>query len=157
MAFLPSDGNAADEFARRRLVPLRVIALLKSGFLEEAISTAAEICAIDPSVASLLPLQQLVDEAKLLRQRINDKLSLAILFDQYLERYVDDDVFQLMQFAYEDYLQSSGVQRPSELVGLHRGANSAKLIYFLRNIAVPDVMDVSFWLFKRSRDTARRG
>jgi len=151
--YLQIDAAGHDELARRRFVPLRVIALMRSGQIEQAISTAAWACSDDSDIAALLPLRDLVDEAKDVRDKITDKLSLAILFSLYLERREDDDVFQMMQFAYEDYVLSKGVERPSELVGKCDLAETTKLTYFLRNIAVPEVMDVSFWLFKRSRDT----
>ncbi|MBR1208750.1 MULTISPECIES: hypothetical protein [unclassified Bradyrhizobium] len=153
LAFLDFDQATADDLTRRRLVPIKVAALLQLGMLEDAIGVTAWACSHDPDIASLLPLRDMVDQAKRERVSIGDKLSLAILFDVYLERFVDEDAFQFMQFAYEDYLSNCGVQRPSELLGKIAVADTAKAVYFLRNIAVPEVMDVSFWLFKRSRDT----
>jgi hypothetical protein len=153
LEFLNFDQETADDLTRRRLVPIKVAALLQVERLEDAIGVTAWACSHDPDIASLLPLREMVDQAKPQRTNIVDKLSLAILFDLYLERFVDDDAFQLMQFAYEDYLTSCNVQRPSELLGKSDLADTSKVVYFLQNIAIPEVMDVSFWLFKRSRDT----
>lgn len=137
----------------RRLGALLVTAYLKAGKLEEAISKAAEICANDSELATLLPLKELVDEAKRQRGQIKDNLSIAIVLHFYHVRHTDDDVFQLLQFAYEDFILSCGVTRPSDLKNLFDQLDKTKLIYFLKLICVPDVMDVSFWLFKKSRET----
>jgi hypothetical protein len=153
LEFLNFDPATADELTRRRLVPIKVAALLQVDRIENAIAVMAWACSQDPSIASLLPLRDMVDQAKRDRATIDDKLSLAILFDFYLDRFVDDDAFQFMQFAYEDYLSSRNIQRPSELLGKVDPKDLSKVVYFLRNIAVTEVMDVSFWLFKRSRDT----
>jgi hypothetical protein len=99
-----------------------------------------------------LPIRELVNEARLARFSTADKLSLAILLDVHLRRHHDAEAFQPLQFAYEDFVLSRGVQRPSELKP-RCSAERTKLVYFLRHVAVPSVMDVSFWLFKKSRDT----
>jgi hypothetical protein len=143
----------AEDLERQRLAPLLTVALLRSGSFEKAIAACASACAIDIDLASMMPLRGLVDEAKPGRGQLTDHLSLAVLLNIYLEHFPDDDVFQLMQFAYEDFISSRGVERPSELIGKHAVGETARLIYFLRNVAVPEVMDVSFWLFKSSRDT----
>jgi hypothetical protein len=141
-----------EELSSRRLTPLRVSALLTAGRVEQAIATAAWTCAFDPELAVLLPIEELVEEAKLSGFAIQDKLSLAILLDVYLRRYDEGDAFQPLQFAYEDFVTSNGAKRPSD-IARRADVDRTKLIYFLRYIAVPPVMDVSFWLFKRSRDT----
>jgi len=143
----------SNDLERQRLAPLRTMALLRMGRIQEAITACSSACAIDVDLASLMPLQDLVDEAKARREAITDHLSLAILLNMYRERYVEDDVFQLMQFAYEDYIAGKGVQRPSELIAVATVDETERLIYFLRDVAVPEVMDVSFWLFKSSRET----
>ena len=145
-------GPEKSEHLWRRLAPLRVTALLAAGRIDEAIGAAAGTCAFDPELAVLLPIRELVDEARLARFSVADKLSLAILLDVDLRRHDDADVFQPLQFAYEDFVQSRNALRPSELKPSSE-TERAKLIYFLRHVAVPAVMDVSFWLFKRSRDT----
>lgn len=151
LEFMGEQDVNSEAFARRRLAPLRVVALLSLGHLNEALSTTASVCASDPGIALLLPLQDLVDEAR--STKVQDPLSLAITYDLYLERNDDADVFQPLQFAYEDFVLMRGVQRPSELVVNYDPSDKNKLIYFLHQIAVPEVMDVSFWLFKTSRDT----
>jgi hypothetical protein len=142
----------SDEFARRRLAPLQVIAHLRLQRLDHSISAAAWACSIDPDIVTLVPLRDLVDDARTSLTKV-DPLSLSVIYDLYLERFDDADVFQLLQFAYEDYVLKCGVERPSELVGRQNANDTSKLIYFLKHIAVPEVMDVSFWLFKTSRET----
>jgi hypothetical protein len=151
--YLDLDGSPKIcEHSCRRLAPLRVTALLAAGRTDEAISAAAWTCAFDSELAALLPIRELINEARLGRFAIADKLSLAILLDVHLRRHDDAEAFQPLQFAYEDFVLSRKVERPSELKQ-SCDADRIRLVYFLRHVAVPSVMDVSFWLFKRSRDT----
>ncbi|PIO97275.1 hypothetical protein CJ014_20900 [Pleomorphomonas carboxyditropha] len=90
-----------------------------------------------------------------IRFEIDNKLSLAVVLFEYLQIKEDREIFQQLQFAYEDTLAGYGFERPTQLAESGLAANSAAVKTFLRNVCIPAVMDVSFWLFKTSRDTLR--
>lgn len=139
----------------RRMAPIIVAAHLELGELENAVSTAGSLCANAEGSHQLLPLARIVSELKSARFEIDDKLSLALVLFEYLQVKEDREVFQQLQFAYEDALTAHGFDRPSQLAESGLAANSPAVKIFLRNVCIPAVMDVSFWLFKTSRDTLR--
>ena len=152
-ALAVAERRSESHVIERRFAPLRVEAMLKLGNLDGAITAAGSLCALHEEARSILPLGALVREARAARFDVGDKLSLALVLHEYLQGTDDRDVFQQLQFAYEDALTANGVERPSELLGAGSAAPSILVHAFLRRIAVPPVMDVSFWLFKTSRDT----
>lgn len=152
-ALAAAERRSDSHVVERRFAPLRVEAMLKLGNLDGAISAAGHLCALHEEARSILPLDALVREARAARYDVVDKLSLALVLHEYLQGTDDRDVFQQLQFAYEDALTANGVERPSELLEAGSAAPSSLVHAFLRRVAVPPVMDVSFWLFKTSRDT----
>jgi hypothetical protein len=139
----------------RRVAPIIVAAHIELGDLEKAVSTAGSLCANAEGSHQLLALERIIGELKAARFELNDKLSLALVLFEYLQVKEDREVFQQLQFSYEDTLVGNGFDRPAQLAESELAANSAAVKTFLRNVCIPPVMDVSFWLFKTSRDTLR--
>ncbi len=72
----------------------------------------------------------------------NEPLDLAIALD-VARRLTNEDIYgSFLRFALEDFLESRGVEKPSEL-SANDPAPPDKLIYLLENIAVPEVMDLT--------------
>lgn len=139
----------------RRMAPIIVAAHLELGDLEGAVSVAGSLCANAQGSHQLLPLERIVNELKAARYEVSDKLALALVLFEFLEVREDREVFQQLQFAYEDTLVGYGFERPSQFAEYDAAATSRPIKAFLRKICIPAVMDVSFWLFKTSRDTLR--
>ena len=84
------------------------------------------------------------------RKRIAGKLTTPIFYDLHA-RYIDDRPRDLRGYTYEDFLIAHGLERPSELRSIMERFPKEQLVYYLRYVCVPDVMQVSTE-FQRSRD-----
>lgn len=101
----------------------------------------------------LLPVAEAAELLdKTTRQQLKDDISVPTLLDIAIKQ-LDSPVVHERRYAYEDFLFSHRVERPSELRSIEGQFDRAKLIYFLRFICVESVMDVSI-VFSGSRDIA---
>jgi hypothetical protein len=118
-------------------------ALLDIGRVEECIDYITSVYLANPELGSILPVSQAIENVdSAVRDRLKGDLSLAILYDMYVQHFADD-LDGALQFAFEDALEAHDCSRPSELRDCVDRFDRAKLIYFLRNICVPQVMDGS--------------
>jgi hypothetical protein len=78
-------------------------------------------------------------------------LSGAIALDALWRTTENDAVATTLRFAFSYQLRNSGFARPSEFADQPESFNQARLVYFLRNICVPSIMDMSN-AFKTSRE-----
>lgn len=147
------EGGPKARESERRLAPLHAEALLKVRDVAGAVTVAGDLCSYDEEAGPILPLGDLVRELRAVRFEVGDKLSLSLVLHEFLQGKDDREIFQQLQFAYEDTLSDFGVARPSELVTVAPPDLLPKICAFLSRIAIPSVMDVSFWLFRTSRDT----
>lgn len=72
-----------------------------------------------------------------------DRLSLAIALDQLWRQTNEDAVSTLRRFAFDEFLTRHQISRPSEIEALADKFALNELIYFLRYLSVPTVMDMS--------------
>ena len=129
---------------------LLVSSLLRENDLGAAADVAASLLLTSPYFASILPLLKLVSAIVAAQESgertgVGGNLSVAIVADMYA-RYIAPDQETARSDAYKDFLRVNGVRRPSELA--HRLAEfpTKELIYFLRYVCVPEVMDQSLAL-----------
>ena len=78
-------------------------------------------------------------------------LSGAIALDALWRTTEDDAVATTLRFAFSYQLRNSDFARPSEFADHPESFDRARLTYFLRNICVPSIMDMST-AFKTSRE-----
>lgn len=74
--------------------------------------------------------------------RISMLIDWPIIIDAYV-KHVDSGIETERSFAYEDFLLSNGMSRPSELADRLEDFDREKLIYYLRYICVEANMDTS--------------
>lgn len=74
-----------------------------------------------------------------------DNVSLSIVYDIY-SKHISLNKEGEKADAYEEFLLSRGVNRPSDLRGIGTDLSSEKLVYFLQQICVPRVMDQSLYM-----------
>lgn len=145
----------SDPLARRRLSPLLVAVAIQLDDLPLAIDMAAAICATTPELARILPLEALASQ---LRDEIPARispLSAAVVLDAEMNRSGDESLFQPLQFAFSEALTQLGVERPSEIIVAASEADDRRaiIVYYLHQVAQPTILDVCFWIYKRTRDT----
>lgn len=117
--------------------------LLRLDHLESAIDLIVEFCLGDIGSVRMFPLPECIDRmTKAFRRQFAAKLSMPILLDLFA-RHIDDRQRELREFTYEDFLLAHSLSRPSELEALKNKLDPRQLIYYLRFVCVPEVMQVS--------------
>ncbi len=58
-------------------------------------------------------------------------------------RFINDSRISQRRYAYDDFLTAHGLKRPSELRTLIAEVDRNQLVYYLRYICVPEVMEIS--------------
>ncbi len=129
---------------------LRIALALHEGERQQAVRDIANEAAHSPGSRGALPVEAAIaDRDWRDLSASHDVLDLAICLD-VMWRKTDDDLYgSFLRFAFEDLLASKGCHYPREL-SVSEGDDRERLIYFLRYIAVPQVMDLT-GLFETSR------
>jgi hypothetical protein len=126
-------------------------ALLESGSLDDTIDFIVNAFLADPGCIRMLPLKESV--AKLNKnelKKLASKLTTPIILDLFT-RFIDDRRGDLRGYTYEDFLLAHGLKKPSELSTKAGEFPRDQLIYYLRHICVPNVMQIST-AFQSSRE-----
>jgi hypothetical protein len=141
---LAAELSASGDLMRRRRVRRSVAhALLARDQVAELATFIALSCVEDPVSASMLPVTECANrlDRALRRERAGD-IAIPIVLDIFSRRF-EDSLDDVRGYAYEDFLIARGTERPSELDGVSDDVNRGLLIYYLRNVCVPDVMQFS--------------
>jgi tetratricopeptide (TPR) repeat protein len=132
------NSNAATQTLYSNLV---IGLSLELGELDEAIVHIASEVASREVTRSILPVEEaLSDRPWSALGQHPDKLALALCLEVYWRRSNDDLRATHLRFAFEDYMAATGQPRPS-LLPTPQDATSPQLIYFLRFVCLPAVMD----------------
>ena len=75
-------------------------------------------------------------------EQLKNDISLSIFYDMY-SKYIDNKYDSYRGYAYEDFLFSNGIQRPSEITDIKSKFDIELVIYFLRHICIEPIMDCS--------------
>jgi len=129
---------------------LRIEVALREGERALAIIDMANEAACGPAARSVLPVEAAIanrDWPDL--ASTNQTLDLAIALD-LMWRKTDNDLYgSFLRFAFEEVLAEQGCDRPSSL-SVPEGQSPQRLVYFLRHVAVPQVMDLTgIWELSR--------
>jgi len=141
---LAAELSESGDLMRRRRVRRNVgQALLARDQVAQLATFIALSCVEDPGSASMLPVMDCANrlDRALRRERAGD-IAVPIVLDIFSRRF-EDSLDDVRGYAYEDFLIARGIERPSELDGVSDDVNRGLLIYYLRNVCVPDVMQVS--------------
>jgi hypothetical protein len=129
-----ADGAFVASRAKRYLFR----ALLKNNQLEDCVALVASHCVSSPGIEAVYPLldlaSKILDTAKL-----NANLSAAIILN--LASRIDPDWEKPLSDYYENIMYAWGVETPSELSVGVGGVGDLELIFFLRYICVPRILD----------------
>jgi hypothetical protein len=143
--------QAAQAVWSRRAAKLAILANLIEDDLESAIKKIAVYCCQNEEFRYFLPLRQVF---KGLEWRdlvpLQQEIHLPIALEAYVRSGAKAEFETLLRFAYDEFVKSKGVTRPSELRVLDYP--TPLLAYFLARVCVPHVMDISYKTFKSSRE-----
>jgi hypothetical protein len=125
--------------------------LTSLGQLGEAFERAAHLCSYDEDLHNIVPLRTFLegkswDDLK----HLSRSLSLPIVLDLFWHFVNESEHETTRRNAYDDFLTAHDCRRPSELVKIAGKFDRQELIYFLRNLCVPEVMDVSYDVYESS-------
>jgi hypothetical protein len=135
--------TAKSVYFKRFAARLHANSLLRLNYLEEAIDLIVATCLVDIGSVRMLPLRDCIDRMdKKTSKHLAHKLPTPILLDLFT-RNIDDRQRELREFTYEDFLIAHGVERPSELGTIADDFDRRELVYYLRFVCVPEVMQVS--------------
>ncbi|MGQ7242990.1 hypothetical protein ACUN9V_05945 [Salinicola sp. V024] len=96
-----------------------------------------------PSVINMLPLVKCAKQLdKSTRKELAADISTPIALHLYSVAY-DDEYDKVLSYAYEDFLTVNNITKPSEILKIADGYDSALVIYYLKYICVPQIMKVS--------------
>ncbi|CUX67049.1 MULTISPECIES: hypothetical protein [Agrobacterium] len=123
----------------------------RDGQLAETTDLSASLFVKSKYFGSILPIRELVSELlkwhdkPLASSPTRGRLSAAIVFDAH-SRYVSAEFEAERADAFKDVLRANGVRKASELGTIAHRFSISELIYFLRYICVPNVLDQSLAL-----------
>ncbi len=133
--FVPREGSIDLAIAQ-----LRLRALISEGMTGDAVRLCAILSVTWPRVQSVLPLDQLLGGLSWFElEPLANDISLPIVLDLYWRAKKDSDSATLRRFAFEEFMARAGVTLPSDIAMPDR---HKELVYFLRNVCVPTVMDM---------------
>jgi len=132
-------------------IKLQLYCLIRIGREDDAIRHGGSRCAQDGDLHNLVPIRTLLGGKRWrdLRHLARD-LALPILLDMFW-RYVNESEHETTRrIAYDEFLRAHKFRKPSDIEPEAHSFDRAKLVYFLRYLCVPEVMDVSFDIFANS-------
>jgi hypothetical protein len=117
-------------------------ALLSLRQMERCVDYIVKCYTADTSSYRLMPVQRCVnslDENAI--TSLASHISYPILLDLF-SRHVEDRPTEL-RYAHEDFLAAHGIERPSQITALAWTFDELQLIYYLRYVCIPRVMQLS--------------
>lgn len=134
---------------RKELSRIEAFLLLETNRLGDALDLIATAYISNPGLVRTLPLDPLdrllsgsvdfVDTFGAFTANISTSIALHI----YNRSKESDSVQALVRAAWDEYLYAHNVSRPTELLEQDSEIDADYLLYFLRYVCVPSVMDVS--------------
>jgi hypothetical protein len=153
-ALLIGDSDSALRIARelrsstspttvREALRLEATQLLRLGDIDNAIETVVNGYLADKKSARMLPINTCVAALdRQMRSRLAGRLSTPIIFDLFT-RLISDSLISQRRYTYDDFLTANGLNRPSDLRSCLAKYDRRQVVYYLRYICVPEVMEIS--------------
>jgi hypothetical protein len=142
---LASQSTYADNdisFYRWRSLRFRAYCLARLDD-EQLMPLISTFCASEPQIAHSMPLSTVARWLdKPTRRRLAASIAVPIILDLYSKNQ-NNDLDNVRSYAYEDFLLAHGFERPSQLSDKIGNFDRAELIYYLRFLCIPSVMQVS--------------
>lgn len=118
--------------------------LPQTGDRPEAMRLLAAEAARIPDASAWLPVRVVLPNPRWPELKpIANELAVSIVLDLSWRTVRDDKIATLRRFAFNAFLKQNGIRRPSDLKGREDEFSRSELLYFLRNVCVSSVMDMS--------------
>lgn len=122
----------------------KIRCLIELNQIDECIELISSKYIENNNLYKIFPISEIINKMKIERIKVKDFLSLAILYDICIKHLkVNSFIFLDLQNTYEDVLYAYDLEKPKDLLDKIDMCNKNKLIYFLRYICIPNVMDTS--------------
>lgn len=123
-----------------------------TGEREGAIRLLAAEAARIPDASAWLPVKSVFPTPRWPDLKpIASELAVSIVLDLSWRAVGEDKIATLRRFAFNAFLKQNGIRRPSDLKSREADFSRSELLYFLKNICVASVMDMSSY-FQSSAD-----
>ena len=130
---------------------LKANCYLRLGDLAAACDMIAHEYIRDPGTIFTMPVRDCVYKLdKPERKTLAGLLPVPIVLDLFT-RHFDDRRANIRAYSYEDFLLYHNIEKPSELAPILHKFERELLVYYLRNICTPEIMQVST-AFRGSRE-----
>ena len=122
---------------------LNIKCFMLTNQLEECINITVDSYLTNNNLYLKLPIKEIISLLEDNKHSVSNKnIAIAIIYDIY-SNWIDRDRDFKKFIAHEDFLIENGLRKPSEIIPLIDNFDRPKLIYFLKNICIPQVMDSS--------------
>jgi hypothetical protein len=132
-------------YYRRQGYKLVAYSLLKLNKLVELCAFITDNYLRESSSFSIFPLKELIEKLSPDSENwdmMRDKLDLSIILDIYT-KHINKDVDTYRTYAFEDFLESLDLKRPSEFGSKLSLLDHGRLLYFLNFICIEPIMDMA--------------
>jgi len=136
-----------------RLFALRVTtnSFINENKIKQCLVLIVETLLKDGLLYGIIPLKECVESIDGdVYDSLKDEICLSIAYEMY-NKYIENKFGNKLAYAYEDFLLSNGISRPTQIKGKIELQNSSKIKYYLRYVCLESVMDSSIE-FDGSRD-----
>jgi len=142
VAELEPDVNDNHSVNTRYLARLVASSLIHTGQVKEAIRFIVKRSLADPNSVPMLPIAACYNAiTNEINVELASDLRLVVLVELY-SRHIAEQTTTL-RYRYEDFLETQGCKKPSELKTKTAELPREPLIYFLRQVCIPRVMQLS--------------
>ncbi|MGI8510377.1 MAG: hypothetical protein ACR2MQ_13730 [Gemmatimonadaceae bacterium] len=132
-----------DPLCEARAVQLAAWSLLRAGKFSESVGLITDALLRNEHLAEVCPLRELAAAIPMgQRVLLASSVTLGVFYDFVASAFgIAYDAHR--KDAFEDYLASRGVKRPSQLPDDADGTNTAQFVYYLRYLCVPAILQTS--------------
>ena len=146
-------GESKNQLWRRTSAKMEVNCLIALNETRDAILRTANFCCENEELRHIVPLRSLLQGIRWRQVRhLRERIEVPIVFDLFW-RTVDENEHETnRRIAYDEFLMAHNCRRPTDLKAIADRFDLEALRYFLRNVCVHEVMDVSFDVYTSSRE-----
>jgi hypothetical protein len=132
------------KYIKNRFAPLEIHCRLAVGDLSEAISTVANFVSDNDFPSEIISTDEIITkQTRWPELRIYSKdISLVILLDLVCKVYNTEESSNLRRTALDNFLINNNLNKPSEIANHLDKFDTTKVIYFLREICINNILEM---------------
>lgn len=135
--------NSEDFIIHQDAVTGLIRCYILTNMLDECLELMVSEILKNEKIVSILPLKELLDIIETSKDiDLSGNISLPIAYDIYT-KYIESDKDIIKAEVCEDFLFSHNLDKPSKIIKYIEQIEKVKLVYFLKNVCIPQVLDSS--------------